>query len=53
LQARREAQAAGRPFSIAGAPPKLRRLAALYGVDSLLSLEPSAAPAGPAAAAGA
>lgn len=48
LQARRTAMAAGRPFAIVGAPPKLARLAALYGVDSLLSLDASAA--APAAA---
>jgi phospholipid transport system transporter-binding protein len=54
LQARREATAAGRGFRISGAPPKLAQLAALYGVDALLSLSPSqpAAPAaGPAPAA--
>ena len=47
LQARREAAAAGRPFGIVGAPPKLMQLAALYGVDSLLSLAslPAASPA--------
>lgn len=50
LQARREAMAAGRPFAIVGAPPKLARLAALYGVDSLLLLGDSAPPAVPAAA---
>ncbi len=46
LQARREATAAGRRFAISGAPPKLVQLAVLYGVDSLLSLAPPAAPAG-------
>jgi phospholipid transport system transporter-binding protein len=38
LQARRAAQAAGRGFSVDGAPTQLRQLAALYGVDALLSL---------------
>lgn len=40
LQARRLAQARGVGFALAGAPPKLSTLAALYGVESLL---PSAA----------
>lgn len=38
LQARRAAQAAGRGFVVNGAPTQLRQLAALYGVDGLLSL---------------
>ncbi len=38
MQARRLAQAAGRGFEVAGAPPKLTELARLYGVDGLLSL---------------
>ncbi len=46
MQARRLAQAAGRNFSVQGAPPKLSQLAQLYGVEELLSLS---APA-PAAA---
>ena len=41
LQARRLAQAAGRTLVVDGAPPKLRALAQLYGVDGLLSLSPS------------
>ncbi len=38
LQARRQAQAAGRGFAVTGAPPKLAELARLYGVEELLSL---------------
>lgn len=38
LQARRAAQAAGRGFSVDGAPTQLKQLAVLYGVDALLSL---------------
>ena len=41
LQARRLSQAAGRGFQVTGAPPKLAQLAQLYGVEELLSLEPS------------
>ena len=37
LQARRAAQAAGRGFSVNGAPAQLLQLAALYGVEELLS----------------
>jgi phospholipid transport system transporter-binding protein len=37
LQARRAAQAAGRGFSVTGLPAQLAQLAALYGVDELLS----------------
>jgi phospholipid transport system transporter-binding protein len=44
LEARRQAQAAGRGFEVAGAPATLVALATLYGVDGLLSL--SSAPAG-------
>ncbi len=44
LQARRLAQAAGRTVVVSGAPPKLRQLAQLYGVDELLCL-PEPAPA--------
>jgi len=47
LQAKRLAHAAGRPFSVSGLPTQLQQLAALYGVDELLSLSPS----GPGAAA--
>jgi phospholipid transport system transporter-binding protein len=38
LQARRQAQAAGRGFEVRGAPPKLAQLAQLYGVAELLGL---------------
>jgi phospholipid transport system transporter-binding protein len=38
MQARRLAQAAGRSFEVHGAPAKLVQLAALYGVEELLSL---------------
>ena len=38
LQARRLAQAAGRGFEVSGAPAQLKQLAALYGVEELLSL---------------
>lgn len=41
MQARRLAQADGRPFSVVGAPAKLAELAQLYGVEELLSLSPS------------
>jgi phospholipid transport system transporter-binding protein len=41
LEARRQALAAGRGFEVTGAPPTLVALAALYGVDELLSLSPS------------
>jgi phospholipid transport system transporter-binding protein len=41
LEARRQALAAGRGFEVSGAPPTLVALAALYGVDELLSLSPS------------
>jgi phospholipid transport system transporter-binding protein len=37
MQARRLAQAAGRGFEVVGAPAQLLQLAALYGVDELLS----------------
>ncbi len=42
LQARRLAQAAGRGFEVTGAPRQLAQLAALYGVEDLLSLAPDA-----------
>jgi phospholipid transport system transporter-binding protein len=38
LQARRQADAAGRGFQVLGVPPKLAQLAHLYGVDGLLNL---------------
>ncbi len=41
LQARRQAQAEGRGFEVAGAPHKLVQLARLYGVDGLLGLQPA------------
>jgi phospholipid transport system transporter-binding protein len=41
LQARRAAQAAGRGFAVTGAPAQLTQLAALYGVEELLSLSAS------------
>ena len=44
LQARRLAQAAGRGFTVIGAPHELAQLAALYGVEELLSLSPSSSP---------
>jgi phospholipid transport system transporter-binding protein len=40
LQAKRQAQARGQRFEVHGAPPKLRQLAQLYGVDQLLGLGP-------------
>lgn len=39
LEARRRAQARGAVFRVTGAPPKLRQLAQLYGVEELLSLD--------------
>ena len=41
MQARRAATAAGRGFSVQGAPAQLQQLAALYGVEELLALAPS------------
>ncbi len=38
LQARRGAQASGRAFTVTGAPAQLVQLAALYGVERLLSV---------------
>ena len=47
LQARRLAQAAGRGFAVHGLPAQLRQLAALYGVEELLSApSPLDAPSG-------
>lgn len=37
LEARRRAIDSGRPFGVQGMPPRLRQLAALYGVDGLLA----------------
>ncbi len=42
LQARRLAHEAGRGFEVTGAPQQLTQLAALYGVEELLSLVPAA-----------
>jgi phospholipid transport system transporter-binding protein len=39
LEARRLAQAAGRAFSVRGAPAAMVELSALYGVDGLLGFE--------------
>jgi phospholipid transport system transporter-binding protein len=39
LEARRRAQHRGKALVVQGAPPKLRQLAQLYGVDELLSFE--------------
>jgi len=41
MQARRASEAAGRPFSVSGAPAKLVQLARLYGVAGLLGLDGS------------
>lgn len=38
LECRRIAAAAGKPLQVKGAPPRLRELAQLYGVDGLLAL---------------
>ena len=38
LQARRDAQARDIELVVEGAPPQLRRIAALYGVEALLGL---------------
>ena len=38
LDCRRQAQALGRTLRITGVPPKLKQLAQLYGVDSLLGV---------------
>ena len=43
LDCRRQAQAAGKPLQVVGAPPKLAQLATLYGVADLLALQPGAA----------
>lgn len=39
LEASRRAQAGGKRCVVRGAPPKLRALAQIYGVDELLSFE--------------
>ena len=38
LACQREAALLGRPLQVSGAPPKLKQLAQLYGVESLLGL---------------
>ena len=43
LHARREAKARGVALQVTGAPPKLRELALLYGVEELLALVGDAA----------
>jgi phospholipid transport system transporter-binding protein len=43
LECQRLAKADGKPFSLHRAPPKLRDLAKLYGVDALLLAEQAAA----------
>jgi len=40
LECRREALAAGKSFSVARMPPRLRELAAVYGVAGLLPAAP-------------
>jgi phospholipid transport system transporter-binding protein len=42
LQAQRDAGARGVQLVVEGAPPQLRQIAALYGVDGLLGLAPAA-----------
>jgi phospholipid transport system transporter-binding protein len=41
LEARRRAQARGAKLAVRGATPRLVELARLYGVDELLSFEPT------------
>lgn len=41
LEAHRRAKARGASFSVKNAPPRLRQLARIYGVEELLSLEPT------------
>jgi phospholipid transport system transporter-binding protein len=45
LACRRLALAAGRGFSVSGAPTPLAELAGLYGIDELLTLPPPGTPA--------
>ena len=40
LNCRREAQVAGKTFSVRALPPKLRALASMYGVAELLPAAP-------------
>ena len=40
LECRREASALGRAFAVKGLPPRLRELAALYGIAGLLPAAP-------------
>ena len=42
LELQRRASAQGAALQVHQAPPKLRQLASLYGVDGLLGLQPSA-----------
>jgi phospholipid transport system transporter-binding protein len=42
LHAQRAAKARGLALTVSGSPPKLHELAALYGVDELLSWAPAA-----------
>ena len=44
LHAQRAAKARGVPLQVRGAPPKLRELAQLYGVEELLPLVPATTP---------
>jgi phospholipid transport system transporter-binding protein len=44
LHAQREARTRGATLHVVGAPPKLRELARLYGVDELLPLDGPPAP---------
>lgn len=46
LEAHRVCESLGAPLAVAGAPAKLAQLAALYGVDGLLGLSGTPAPAG-------
>ncbi|MDO9405127.1 MAG: STAS domain-containing protein [Polaromonas sp.] len=43
LAGRREAEAAGKTFAVSGLPERLRALAGLYGVASLIPVAPAAA----------
>jgi phospholipid transport system transporter-binding protein len=45
LECRRQALAAGKAFSVRGAPQRLRQLASLYGVEALIPAAPAAAAA--------
>ena len=43
LECRRQALAAGKAFSVCGAPARLRELASLYGVEALIPAAAAAA----------